>query len=378
MNLIQQFLHLRALAVTPGGAQTFSRMHGKMGPTSYPAFAKRAKGAYIWTVDGKQYIDLAGANASAPLGFNHPKVVKAVKAQLGIGGTLSLATRLEVEASEAMVNAVPYGTLVRWVRTGSEAVSGAVRCARHVTGRSKVSVFRGSYHGWHPWTTSTNSLDSFESGLDEAFNDHAAVIVEPPRFEPMDLSYIKRLKTLRRLCDESGAMLIFDDVVYGFRFKTGGLQESSRVRPDIACFSKALGNGVPVGCLVGTPECLLDTPVSSTFGGETTGLAAALAVLKIHQDIPVCERLWTTGRRLRSLMSLALSGTKITVSGTPVHFKFEPRDGVDSDTFDKFLERCLENNLLVHRHANNVSLAMESRFVLNKIGKALAKASEGV
>ena len=105
----------RALAVTPGASQTFSRMHGKMGPTTFPAIATRAEGPYIWDIDGHRYIDLAGANASAPLGFNHQRIVQAVRDELGHGGTLSLPTKLEVEASEAMIDTVPFGDMVRWV-----------------------------------------------------------------------------------------------------------------------------------------------------------------------------------------------------------------------------------------------------------------------
>jgi glutamate-1-semialdehyde aminotransferase len=348
----------RGITVTPGGSQTFSRMHGKMGPRTFPKIATRAEGAYIWDVDGNRYIDLAGANASAPLGFNHPRVVQAVRDELGRGGTLSLPTQIEVEASEAMINEVPVGDMVRWVRTGSEAVSGAIRTARHVTGKELVIVFDGSYHGWHPWTDCHHTKASVEpEEVDDAgleFVDAAAVLVEPPRMAPITTEYIDWLRTLRRECTDHGVALIYDDVVFGFRFNKMGLLGATGVSPDLACFSKALGNGVPVGCFVGREEWMKDTPVSSTFGGETTGLAAAKAVLEIHREQDVCANLRAIGTKLRNALQIALDGSCVALEGMPVHFRFN----AEPAALDLFLTACVERGVLIHRAANNASLAL--------------------
>ena len=365
--------YTRTTTITPGGAQTYSRMHGKMGPTSYPIFATRAEGAYLWaTADGsttRKYIDLAGANATAPLGFNRPEIVEAVRAELGSGGTMSLPTKVELYASEKMVEAVPYAEMVRWVRTGSEAVSGAIRCARAVTGKSLVIVFDGAYHGWHPWTADSHGRASLglseltADGLDaslwtkQPLSDVAAIVVEPPRFDKIDFAYVRWLEGVRRLCSEHHVALIYDDVVFGFRFATGGLQEATDVRADLACFSKALGNGVPVGCLVGSRDFLKDTPVSSTFGGETTGLAAALAVLRLHESQDICAQLEAVGIAFRSRLVDALKDSPITVHGTPQHFYFQVGGETTGASFNAWLSRCESEGVLIHATANNISLA---------------------
>jgi glutamate-1-semialdehyde aminotransferase len=375
----------RALEITPGGAQTFSRMYGHVGPEGYPVFAAAASGAWITLTNGLQYIDLAGANASIPLGANHPAVVNAVSKYLGVSGTLSLPTHLEVETSEAMVDAVPYAEQVRWVKTGSEAVSGAVACARKVTGRHRVVMFDGNYHGWHPWTRDNGSVEKVYEAANVAATEYyqdgngikisvlpsladvAAVLVEPPRLRVFTDRDRDWLKVLRQECTKAGTMLVFDDVVWGFRFARGGLQQVSHVKPDLACFSKALGNGVPVACIAGTKAALEDTPVSSTFGGETMGLAAAQAVLNLHTVLPVCNGLRSIGVSLMEKMQEALSGSPISVEGTPVHFKFVGED------LDRFLGECLKKGLLVHRAANNVSLPMST--MVNRIAHSVGEAA---
>ena len=389
-------LYRRALRVTPFAAQTFSRKYPTVGTDQFPAFASDARGAYLWTSDGTKYIDLAGATATAPLGFNHPAVQEAVIAEARRCGTLSLPTALEVEVSEAMVAAVPFAEQVRWVRTGSEAVSGAVTTARRATGRHRVIVFTGNYHGWHPWTGDDHSRILVEAGAEllvegmpfhaAGLCDAAAVIVEPPRMAPITPAYRAWLRSLREECTSASTVLVYDDVVWGFRFATGGLQEETGVQPDIACFSKALGNGIPVGCLAGTKAVMADTPVSSTFGGERLGLAAASAVLAIHFEREVCEDLARVGVRLRGMLDEAVTDTPIEIYGTPLHFRFQLRDSAYWDAvgdrrrhlFNMFLNGCLDERLLVHRAANNVSLAMDDTIVLARISHAVKTAAQGL
>jgi len=397
-------LYKRAIEVTPKGTQTFSRMRGAVGTSEYPIFAESADGAYLQCRDGTRYIDLAGANASAPLGFNDEAVCEAVWEHVGTGGTLSLPTELEVETSEALVAAVPAAEQVRWVRTGSEAVSAAVLTARQATGRHAVLAITGNYHGWHPWTRDDRSIyrvspwvenldgvsilmtgAQLESGpfTGDAtdMRQVAAVIVEPPRMEPITPAYRAWLQTVRDQCSSFGTLLVYDDVVFAFRFVTGGLQQATDIYPDIACFSKALGNGVPVGCIAGTRAVMSGTPVSSTFGGETVGLAAAQAVLAIHAERDVCAELHEVGTLLRATLEKALDGTPIEVYGTPVHFRFQVKQQVDEeerpDIMDAFLNGCLEKNVLVHRSANNASLAM-TKAVRAKIGFAVEAAAHGL
>ena len=360
----------RAETTTAGASQTNSRRHGKVGTDDYPAFAVRGDGAVLTLQDGRTVIDLAGANGAVALGYQHPEVSLWVERYSAMGGTLSLPSPLEVEASERMCAAFDVDAMVRWVRTGSEAVSAAVSIAQDDTGRHCVGVFRGSYHGWHPWTRQVITLEdpvhflAFDKGeklqLPDGVSSLAAILVESPRWTLVDKQYIDKLRELRDYCTHASVPLIFDDVVYGFRFATGGLQATTDVIPDLACFSKALGNGVPVGCVVGDPDLMRRTEyrVSSTFGGEVTGLAAASAVLNVHASQDVCDQLRTYGTQLRARLDLALSGSPIRVEGQPQHFRFV----ADSRAIlDEFLTGCMAHDdaILIHRDANNINIAID-------------------
>ena len=361
----------RSKRVTPGGSQTSSRRYPLVGTTEYPRVAVASMGAHIYFDEDKREraIDLAGANATCPLGANNPRVIEGVLSELGTGGSLSLPSTLECRVSESFVNLFPVERMVRWVRTGSEAVSGAVAIAQLVTGRDRVAVFSGGYHGWHPWTRElTTSVPSLvfdrDRGIDKFTCDlstMAALVVESPRWFEVDGEYTERLCRVRDACEEHGTLLIFDDVVYGFRFSTIGLLGRTNVVPSLACFSKALGNGYPVGCIVGDPEVMNTAAfrVSSTFGGETCGLAAAEKVIGIHETQDVCGQLRDIGVKLQRILSLALDGSPIRLEGTPQHFKFVCDDvGI----LDEFLNHCVNDEVcrvLIHRDANNVNLALD-------------------
>ena len=360
-------LRERAERVTCGASQTNSRRHGKVGPVTYPSFAVSGSGAYLRFADDTLAIDLAGANGAVALGYQPHSVTGAIYTQFMNGWTLSLPSVLEVEVSERMVNMVNTPVCVRWVRTGSEAVSAAVAIAREATGRDKIAVFEDSYHGWHPWTRQTTclsvnfddlSLDALIQAL-TARSTFAALLIESPRWHDVDAAYIERLKHLRAACTKAGTLLVFDDVVYAFRFASGGLQQTTEVVPDLACFSKALGNGLPVGCVTGPPDLMRRTSlrVSSTFGGEALGLAAANAVLELHAERDICGELREIGIDLRTRLDAALAGTPIIVQGTPQHFRFSSFP----EELDRFLSYCIgdaEERVLIHRDANNVNLAM--------------------
>jgi glutamate-1-semialdehyde 2,1-aminomutase len=350
----------RAASVTPGASQTNSRRHGKVGTDDYPAFAVRGKGTQLTLQDGRTVIDLAGANGAVPLGYEHPEVSFAIQRYTNHGGTLSLPSPLEIEVSEQMCQVFDSDVMVRWVRTGSEAVTAAVSIAQEKTGSDCIGVIGDAYHGWHPWTRQAIKLGVWE---DEAFDLSAcaAVVIESPRWEPVTVDMIDALRELRERCTDAGALLIFDDVVYGFRFAAAGLQETSGVKPDLACFSKALGNGTPVGCVVGNHDLMAETGyrVSSTFGGEVTGLAAASGVLTVHASRDVCDDLLGIGTKLRADLDRALSGSPIEVVGRPQHFRFTSDD---ADVLNRFLSGCITHRdpVLIHRDANNVNLAIAS------------------
>jgi glutamate-1-semialdehyde aminotransferase len=371
----------RAERVTVGASQTNSRRHGKVGPVTFPAFARAGAGAYLRLTDDSLVIDLAGANGAVALGYQAHVVTGSMHTHFMEGGTLSLPTTLEVETSERMVQALPFPSLVRWVRTGSEAVSAAVAIAQEATGRAQIGKFKGSYHGWHPWTRSlVQEADDLDLGSSLVARGIAAILVESPRWKTVDDAYIRWLTQLREDCTAQGVLLIFDDVVYAFRFATGGLQETTGVRPDLACFSKALGNGVPVGCVTGIPDLMTRTGfrVSSTFGGEILGLAAASAVLELHAEMDVCGKLREIGVDLRQRLDDALTDTPISVYGTPQHFRFVAAHGKGDagSTLDAFLTCCMRDEtqrVLIHRDADNVNLAMTAdvrEMIAGTVGRA--------
>jgi glutamate-1-semialdehyde aminotransferase len=374
----------RARAVTPGASQTASRQHGKVGTGFFPAFATCGSGAYLQLGDGGSAIDLAGANGTVPLGYNHPAVLAAVMKQVEQASSLSLPTHLEAEVSERLTDLLPFPAKVRWVRTGSEAVSAAVAISQQITKRTMIGVFDDSYHGWHPWTRQTIRLHAGE--INHAmFRGLAAVIVESPRWKLVDAEYASWLADLRLACDSAGSLLVFDDVVYAFRFHRAGLQGSTGVRPDLACFSKALGNGFPVACIAGEPALMDESShrVSSTFGGEATGLAAANAVLILHQADDICGRLQRIGVELQDCLRPLLMNTSIALVGTPQHFRFEaPTELI----LNRFLDLCIgletdalrieqgAERLLIHKDANNINLSLTDK-VINQIAHTVKLAA---
>jgi glutamate-1-semialdehyde aminotransferase len=307
----------RARAVIPGASQTVSK-----GPTQWvqgvaPAFVARASGAVVWDVDGNAYLDFPMALGPVILGHAHPAVNAAIVRQLEDGITYTLPHRLEVEVAELIHEIVPCADRVRFGKTGSEVTSAAIRLSRAATGRDRVIVM--GYHGWHDWYVGSTSRRrgvplavqslthgvSFGDldGLRGLFDDHpgevACVILEPVGLrEPHE----GELDAIRDLVHANGALLVFDEVISGFRLAPGGAQERYGVVPDLACFGKALGNGMPVSALAGRADVmdeLEDVFFSGTHGGEALSLAAVRATLQVMRDEPVHEHLWRLGSVLQ-------------------------------------------------------------------------------
>ena len=310
-------LQARAERLIPSGTQTFSK-----GPTQFvqgvaPGFLARGEGSHVWDADGNEYIDYPMALGPIILGHNYPAVTEAVTRQMRDGTIFSLPHPLEVEVAETLVEIVPCAEMVRFGKNGSDATSGAVRAARAYTGRDVIACC--GYHGWQDWYIGTTTRSKgvpqavreltipFEynniASLEQIFSDHpgavAAVIMEPVGVvEPQD----QFLNSVRQLTEREGALLIFDEVLTGFRLAMGGAQEYFDVLPDMACCGKAMGNGYPIAAVVGRREVMElfdDIFFSFTFGGEALSLAATKATIAEMRDKKVIEHLWTQGRRLR-------------------------------------------------------------------------------
>ena len=295
----------RAEKVIPLGTQTFSKSKLCYPQGSSPHFIARGQGATVWDIDGHQYIDFVSGLLSVNLGYCDPDVDAAVQQQLACGVNFSLSHPLETEVAEMLVDLIPCADMVRFGKNGSDVTSAAIRLARAYTGRDKVAVC--GYHGWHDWyigsTTRDAGVPSDVKSLTEKFeynnieslqqildnntscekgtegNRIAAIILEPMNVAwPQD----NFLEKVRALATEHGAVLIFDEMITGFRFDIGGAQTLFGVTPDLATFGKSLSNGLPLSALVGKQDIMqwIETIFfSGTFGGETLSLAGAKATL---------------------------------------------------------------------------------------------------
>ena len=307
-----------ALKSIPLGSQTFSKSITQLPFGVSPYFVKKAKGAYFWDVDNNQYLDFSNALASVTLGYCDSDIDLAVKKQMECGVTFSLPHTLEVDVAKMLIDAIPCAEKVRFAKNGTDATSGAVRLARAFTGKERVAVC--GYHGWQDWyigsttknlgvpkcvqdlthTFSYNNIDSLKNTLEEYPDEFAAVIMEPMSGEYPKDNFLEKVKELTH---NSGALLIFDEIVTGFRVSYGGAQELFGVTPDLATFGKGLANGYPLSALVGKEKYMAvmkDIFFSGTFGGETLSLAAAKAVLEKIKREKVLEHLSKLGAYLHT------------------------------------------------------------------------------
>jgi glutamate-1-semialdehyde aminotransferase len=306
----------RAEAAIPGQAQTFSKGWTQYPRGAAPVFAARAAGGRIWDVDGNAYIDWPMALGPLLLGHNHPAVTQAVTGQLAQGIAFSLPTEAELALAERLIDWFPYAERVRFGKNGSDATAGAVRAARAATGRELVLCC--GYHGWQDWyigTTTRNAgvpsavsdltipfpyddLQGLESLLDTHKGAVAAIIMEPMGIVEPSPGY---LEGVRRLADAHGAVLIFDECWTGFRIHPQGACGKFGVAPDLACFGKALGNGVPISVILGKAQVMEvfdEAFFSFTFGGDLLGIAAADAVLTVLETEPVLDHVDSIGGAL--------------------------------------------------------------------------------
>jgi glutamate-1-semialdehyde aminotransferase len=309
-------LYVRAAGLMPAYSQTLAK-----GPTQYvngvaPKYLQFGKGAHVWDVDGNEYLDFNMGVGPISLGYGYEPVDEAIREQLEDGITFSLTNPLEVELSELIQEVIPNAEAVRFSKTGAEVTSAAVRLARAYTGRDKVLCC--GYHGWHDWyigvtarnrgvpqvvkdlvhTFDYNNMPSVLASLD---GDTACVILEPMVFDPPENDFLAELK---RACQSNGALLIFDEMWTGFRLALGGAQEHFGIEPDLACFSKAIANGMPLAVLTGRQEvmALLADEVFffTTFGGEALSLAAARTTITELRDQDVPAYLAEQGQKLKA------------------------------------------------------------------------------
>ncbi|NUO48471.1 MAG: aminotransferase class III-fold pyridoxal phosphate-dependent enzyme [Polyangiaceae bacterium] len=329
----------RSLGLIPSGTQTLAKGPGQWTEGVAPKYAAKGKGARVWDVDGNEYVDLIMGVGPISLGYCYPAVDEAIKAQLADGITFSLVHPLEVEVAELIREVVPNAESVRYSKTGCDATTAAVRLARAFTKRERVICC--GYHGWHDWYISVtdksagipeatkdqvftfkyNDLNSLEDALDESV---ACVILEPMVFEQPQPGF---LEGIRKLCDKYGALLVFDEMWTGFRVALGGAQQKWAVRADLACFSKAIANGMPISVLCGRKDvmalCEKDVFFFTTFGGEALSLAATKATIEELRKNDVPAFLAKQGQKLRE--GYLATAKKAGLEGTTKCFGYDAR-----------------------------------------------------
>ncbi len=329
----------RSRRVIPLGSQTFSKSVTQFPTGVSPYFAARAKGSRVWDVDGNEYIDFVNALASITLGYADDEVNAAVAAQLEQGTIFTLNHELEAIVAEQIVSMVPSAEMVRFGKNGSDATAGAVRIARGFTRRDHILVC--GYHGWQDWyigstsrnlgvpqatqalthTFSYNNIESLENRLIEHAGEVAAIILEPMNVETPRPGY---LEEVRDLATRNGVILIFDEMVTGFRFANGGAQERFGVTPDLTTFGKGMANGFPLSAVCGRRDLMMlmeEIFFSFTMGGEALSLAAAHATLSRLCREPVIETMRSRGQKLTDGLSALISkhnvGEFCRVAGDP-------------------------------------------------------------
>ena len=332
----------RAVKVIPGGVNSPVRAYGAIGIA--PRFIDRADGCHIYDVDGKEYVDYIDSWGPMILGHNFPEVKESVLKACEKGLSFGCATAIEVEMAEFICDHIPHVDMVRMVNSGTEAVMSAVRVARGFTGKNKIIKFAGCYHGHSDamlvsagsgvmtsgvpdsagvpkgctedtMTAVYNDLDSVRALMEQADGQTAAVIVEAVGAN-MGVVPPKKgfLEGLRKLCDEYGALLIFDEVITGFRLAFGGAAEYFGVTPDLVTYGKIIGAGMPVGAYGGRREIMeLVSPVgkvyqAGTLSGNPIAMAAGLTQLKyLYEHREIYKDLEEKGKRLYGGMEKILA-----------------------------------------------------------------------
>jgi glutamate-1-semialdehyde 2,1-aminomutase len=327
-------LQMRAHEVIPGGCHTYAKGDDQY-PIYGPAFISRGSGCRVWDIDGNEYIEYGMGNRTVALGHAYPPVLRAAQDALAGGCNFTRAAPVEVECAEQFLALVDGAEMVKFCKDGSDATSGAVRLARAYTGRDMIACCADhpffSVDDWFIGTTAMNAgipetikkltvtfryndLPSAKALFHQYPSQIAAFILEASRTEEPHESY---LGELRDLCHANGALLIFDEMITGFRWSNGGAQKVYGVVPDLSTWGKAMANGFSVSALAGKREFMrlgglhhYDRPrvflLSTTHGAETHGLAAAIATMKVYREEPVVEHLHRQGKRLKSLIDQAI------------------------------------------------------------------------
>ena len=371
----------RAEKTIPLGSQTFSKSRIAYPKNVSPLFIKRGQGCQVWDADDNQYTDFVSGLLSVSLGYCNTAVDNAVIEQIKSGVTFSLPHKLEMDVAEQLVELIPCAEMVRFGKNGSDATSAAIRLARAFTGKEHVAVC--GYHGWQDWyigsttrdlgvpkatkalthTFKYNDIDSLKQLFIQNDAKIAAVILEPMNTHFPENNFLQNVKDL---CQQHGAVLIFDETITGFRYHIGGAQTLFGVTPDLATFGKGIANGYPVSAVVGRKDIMMlmeDIFFSGTFAGETLSLVATKATLDFIQENNVVDHLNAMGEKLinglNKIIAQYQASDWLSVCGHPSwSFFIIQNKGLYSATELKslYLQEMFKNGILINA-SHNLSFA---------------------
>ena len=390
--------------VIPGGAHTYSRGDDQF-PSAAPPILERGEGAYVWDPEGKRYLDYGMALRAVTLGYAHRGVNQAAFREMGKGNNLTRASTTELAAAELLVDLLPAADMVKFAKNGSNVTTAAAKIARAYTGRGYVCVPRQhpffSFDDWFIGTTvltrgipkaHVSATLLFDYGelptLERLFAEHpgeiAAVMLEPATtVTPCAPACTRRLtheplrggacpdgqenflQGARRLCSRHGALLIFDEMITGFRWHLPGAQTYFGVEPDVSTFGKAMANGFAVAAVAGRREVMevgaIDKAgaertflLSTTHGGEMAGLGAFIETVRVYRETDVCRHLWRYGERLRDGLEAVAAERGVReqflMDGPAINLNFVTRDaeGKPSAAFRTlFLQEMVRRGVLM-------------------------------
>jgi len=350
-------LQPKAHRLIPGGAHTYAKGDDQY-PDRTPAFIARGKGCHVWDLDGNEFIEYGMGLRTVTLGHVYEPVVEAAHKQMQLGINFNRPTKIEVDLAEAMLNVIDGADMVKFAKNGSDVTTAAVKLARAYTARDLIAICGDqpffSTDDWFIGSTQMNAgipqaiiemtlkfryndLESLVKLFDQYPNQIACVVMEPEALTPPNPDYLAQVK---KVCEERGAILMFDEMITGFRWHLGGAQKFHGIIPHLSTFGKAMGNGFAIAALMGNREIMrlggLDHDkkrvflLSTTHGAETHALAASLETLRIYRERGVVEFLWKQGERLRALVNKSIAENRLEgffqLIGRPCNLVFETRD----------------------------------------------------
>lgn len=397
-----QKLFERANKVVPGGYPAHQNPSQLVRGQS-PCFIERAEGCRFWDVDGNEYIDYMCAYGPMVIGYRHPKVEEAAARQKEKGDCLNLPSPVWVELAERMVETIAAADWVTFGKNGSDACNHAVRVARAHTGKKTIVMVEENYHGIGPWCTPNpngiidadrsdvatfafNDVDSLNKVLDQNRGDVAAIIITPFRHDfahDLEMPSETYIQALKDACREDGPLLIMDDVRAGFRMHMAGSAELFGLKPDLTCFSKAMGNGYPISACVGLKH-LMDTASEVFFTGSffsgAEALAASLATLDEMISTNALEHIYAMGEKLKQGMLAQAQALGIEVSYTgPVTIPFMIIRGENGFKKNRtFCARAYQEGVFFHPYHNWFVSAAHQEKDIEETLAATQKAFEAV